>query len=269
MASSCQSAHHFDGLPCRRLPQRRGGRGVAAAGQLRPAAAAVRGGEAAEGRRQPAAGHGQGGTRTPHRAAGSCSTTLRGCSDNSRSGGRAAPARRHGRCGSHLHWTVRTTRHKSSGAGSLGSVFVLHAQSGEEIPFGLCVWSTGVGPTDFTTSLPFAKTPKGAATNDIFMPNLDGGMCGTHTSHPDMHTIHAAVTSLQRVSKIQGRQPVQKRHLSRTEVQMRPTRIAGMAYMHRAATLMHECTRVLFLLHDIYASMSQRAKPLAFRPAKA
>lgn len=35
-------------------------------------------------------------------------------------------------------------------------------QTGEEIPYGLCVWSTGVGPTDFTTSLPFAKTPKGA-----------------------------------------------------------------------------------------------------------
>lgn len=38
---------------------------------------------------------------------------------------------------------------------------LLGVQSGEEIPFGLCVWSTGVGPTDFTTSLPFAKTPKG------------------------------------------------------------------------------------------------------------
>lgn len=29
------------------------------------------------------------------------------------------------------------------------------------VPFGLCIWSTGVGPTPFTLSLPFAKTKVG------------------------------------------------------------------------------------------------------------
>jgi len=29
------------------------------------------------------------------------------------------------------------------------------------VPFGLCIWSTGVGPTKFTLSLPFAKTKVG------------------------------------------------------------------------------------------------------------
>jgi NADH:ubiquinone reductase (non-electrogenic) len=33
---------------------------------------------------------------------------------------------------------------------------------GTTIPFGLCIWSTGVGPTEFTLSLPFAKTQVGA-----------------------------------------------------------------------------------------------------------
>ncbi|KIY99634.1 NADH dehydrogenase [Monoraphidium neglectum] len=32
---------------------------------------------------------------------------------------------------------------------------------GTVIPFGLCIWSTGVGPTPFTLSLPFAKTQVG------------------------------------------------------------------------------------------------------------
>lgn len=34
------------------------------------------------------------------------------------------------------------------------------------LPYGLCVWSTGVGPTDFTTSLPFAKSAKGRIAVD-------------------------------------------------------------------------------------------------------
>jgi hypothetical protein len=34
------------------------------------------------------------------------------------------------------------------------------------IPFGLCVWSTGVGPTPFITSLPFAKTTAGRLAVD-------------------------------------------------------------------------------------------------------
>jgi hypothetical protein len=39
--------------------------------------------------------------------------------------------------------------------------FLMGTLIAQVIPFGLCVWSTGVGPTEFTTSLPFAKTPKG------------------------------------------------------------------------------------------------------------
>jgi NADH:ubiquinone reductase (non-electrogenic) len=38
--------------------------------------------------------------------------------------------------------------------------------SGAVVPFGLCVWSTGVGPTPFTLSLPFAKTSKGRLAID-------------------------------------------------------------------------------------------------------
>eukprot|EP01025_Chloroclados_australasicus_P067241 TRINITY_DN9298_c0_g1_i1.p1 TRINITY_DN9298_c0_g1~~TRINITY_DN9298_c0_g1_i1.p1 ORF type:complete len:583 (+),score=66.39 TRINITY_DN9298_c0_g1_i1:182-1750(+) len=34
-------------------------------------------------------------------------------------------------------------------------------KDGRIFPFGLCVWSTGVGPTPFTDSLPFLKTSRG------------------------------------------------------------------------------------------------------------
>lgn len=42
----------------------------------------------------------------------------------------------------------------------------LTLSTGEDLPYGLCVWSTGVGPTDFTTSLPFAKSAKGRIAVD-------------------------------------------------------------------------------------------------------
>lgn len=42
----------------------------------------------------------------------------------------------------------------------------LTLSNGEVLPYGLCVWSTGVGPTDFTTSLPFAKSAKGRIAVD-------------------------------------------------------------------------------------------------------
>ena len=42
----------------------------------------------------------------------------------------------------------------------------LTLSSGENLAYGLCVWSTGVGPTDFTTSLPFAKSAKGRIAVD-------------------------------------------------------------------------------------------------------
>ena len=37
------------------------------------------------------------------------------------------------------------------------------------MPFGLCIWSTGVGPTEFTQSLPFAKTQVGRIAVDEFL----------------------------------------------------------------------------------------------------
>ena len=58
----------------------------------------------------------------------------------------------------------------------------LELQSGEVIPFGLCVWSTGVGPTPFTLSLPFTKTSKGRIAVDeclrVMMPHIGGGEGG-------------------------------------------------------------------------------------------
>jgi NADH:ubiquinone reductase (non-electrogenic) len=50
------------------------------------------------------------------------------------------------------------------------------------IPFGLCIWSTGVGPTPFTLSLPFAKTKVGRIAVDGYMrvlaPPLQEGAAG-------------------------------------------------------------------------------------------
>ena len=37
----------------------------------------------------------------------------------------------------------------------------VYLQDGSEIKYGLCIWSTGVGPTPFTLSLPFARTALG------------------------------------------------------------------------------------------------------------
>lgn len=39
-------------------------------------------------------------------------------------------------------------------------------KSGDVIPYGLCIWSTGVGPTPFVTSLPFVKTDRGRLVVD-------------------------------------------------------------------------------------------------------
>ncbi|KAL3148596.1 hypothetical protein ABBQ38_014024 [Trebouxia sp. C0009 RCD-2024] len=41
-----------------------------------------------------------------------------------------------------------------------------HLSTGEVLPYGIAVWSTGVGPTSFTTSLPFAKTARGRIAID-------------------------------------------------------------------------------------------------------
>ena len=38
--------------------------------------------------------------------------------------------------------------------------------TGEVLPYGIAVWSTGVGPTNFTTGLSFAKTARGRIAVD-------------------------------------------------------------------------------------------------------
>ncbi|KAL4857936.1 Internal alternative NAD(P)H-ubiquinone oxidoreductase A2 [Chlorella vulgaris] len=64
-------------------------------------------------------------------------------------------------------------------------------QDGTQIPFGLCVWSTGVGPTPFTVSLPFVKTPRGRLAIDdrlrvLTVPKLhrDGHVQGAGEKGP-------------------------------------------------------------------------------------
>ncbi|KAK9843007.1 hypothetical protein WJX74_005543 [Apatococcus lobatus] len=42
----------------------------------------------------------------------------------------------------------------------------LTLDNGDKMEYGLCVWSTGVGPTTFTTALPFAKTARGRIAVD-------------------------------------------------------------------------------------------------------
>ncbi|PNH00726.1 Alternative NAD(P)H dehydrogenase 2, mitochondrial [Tetrabaena socialis] len=42
-------------------------------------------------------------------------------------------------------------------------------KDGNVLPYGLCIWSTGVGPTPFTVSLPFAKTTVGRIAVDKLM----------------------------------------------------------------------------------------------------
>eukprot|EP00198_Chlamydomonas_reinhardtii_P009564 XP_001698901.1 mitochondrial type-II NADH dehydrogenase [Chlamydomonas reinhardtii] len=42
-------------------------------------------------------------------------------------------------------------------------------KDGTVLPYGLCIWSTGVGPTPFSLSLPFAKTAVGRIAVDKYM----------------------------------------------------------------------------------------------------
>jgi len=45
----------------------------------------------------------------------------------------------------------------------------LELHDGSVIPFGCCVWSTGVGPTEFTLGLPFRKTGRGRIAVDDYL----------------------------------------------------------------------------------------------------
>ena len=41
-----------------------------------------------------------------------------------------------------------------------------HLSNGDILPYGMAVWSTGVGPTSFATGLAFAKTARGRIAVD-------------------------------------------------------------------------------------------------------
>lgn len=83
----------------------------------------------------------------------------------------------------------------------------LELQDGNVIPFGLCVWSTGVGPTDFTLSLPFVKTGKGRVAVDSYLrvlapPKVDQA---GHVRGPEEHG--SGPQQLRHVSMVQEEAP--------------------------------------------------------------
>lgn len=61
--------------------------------------------------------------------------------------------------------------------------------NGDVIPFGVCVWSTGVGPTEFINNLPFAKTAKGRLAVDKFLRAL-GESRTNEEAHPEKVSLH-------------------------------------------------------------------------------
>lgn len=93
---------------------------------------------------------------------------------------RVNPAHKYG----HRHNTLPPPPHTHHSPHLQGVVRKVEAGSltltdGTVIPFGLCIWSTGVGPTPFTLSLPFAKTqvrarrrPRGLVYHFAFKPAL-------------------------------------------------------------------------------------------------
>lgn len=66
----------------------------------------------------------------------------------------------------------------------------LHLRDGSSLRFGLCIWSTGVGPTPFIESLPFAKTSVGrvAVSKQLQVLLQEGQARRSHSSPllPDM-----------------------------------------------------------------------------------
>jgi NADH:ubiquinone reductase (non-electrogenic) len=60
-------------------------------------------------------------------------------------------------------------------------------RNGEKLAYGLCVWSTGVGPTEFTTGLPFARTSRGRIAVDeqlrVLVEADEDGSTGTASTH--------------------------------------------------------------------------------------
>ncbi|KAF8061375.1 NDA1 [Scenedesmus sp. PABB004] len=88
-----------------------------------------------------------------------------------------------------------------------GVVRCVEAQSltltdGTVIPFGLCIWSTGVGPTPFTLSLPFAKTKVGRVAVDPYLrvlaPPLQPGGAGPVRAEGEAVGVKGQITQLTR-----------------------------------------------------------------------
>jgi NADH:ubiquinone reductase (non-electrogenic) len=50
--------------------------------------------------------------------------------------------------------------------------------NGEEVPYGLLVWSTGVGASPFVESLPFPKSPGGRYNRLVDSMNIVYGWIG-------------------------------------------------------------------------------------------
>ena len=65
--------------------------------------------------------------------------------------------------------------------------------NGEVLPFGVCVWSTGVGPTDFINNLPFAKTAKGRLAVDKYLRVLGKG-AERNEGHPEEAGSHPLIS---------------------------------------------------------------------------
>ncbi|KAG2422820.1 hypothetical protein HXX76_015764 [Chlamydomonas incerta] len=57
-------------------------------------------------------------------------------------------------------------------------------KDGTVLPYGLCIWSTGVGPTPFSLSLPFAKTTVGRIAVDKYMRVLAPPSSSSSKSEP-------------------------------------------------------------------------------------
>ncbi|KXZ48051.1 hypothetical protein GPECTOR_30g146 [Gonium pectorale] len=57
-------------------------------------------------------------------------------------------------------------------------------KDGTVLPYGLCIWSTGVGPTPFTLSLPFAKTTVGRIAVDKYMRAVPATSSAPPSSSP-------------------------------------------------------------------------------------
>lgn len=65
----------------------------------------------------------------------------------------------------------------------------IELQDGGVLPYGLCIWSTGVGPTPFTLALPFAKTKVGRLCVDSYLRAMveapgESGICRTVPLRP-------------------------------------------------------------------------------------